>query len=74
MIQGFITLRENTVPSVGEESLNTASIGQLIPLIFATRMNLMRDVVKTSASWAALNKSAVATADLQPKSVDLSVS
>ena len=50
MIQGFITLRENTVPSVGEESLNTASIVQLIPLIFATGMNLMRDVVKTSAS------------------------
>ena len=74
MIQVLITLRENTVPSVGEESLNTASIGQLIPLIFATRMNLMRDVVKTSASWAALHKSAVTTADLRPKPVDLSVS
>ena len=54
MIQVLITLRENTVPSVGKESLNTASIVQPIPLIFATRMNLMRDVVKTSASWAAL--------------------
>ena len=74
MIQVLITLQENTVPSVGKESVNTASIGQLIPLIFATRMNLMRDVVKTSASWAALNKSAVATADLRPKSVDLSIS
>ena len=50
MIQVFIILQENTVPSVGEESLNTASIVQRIPLIFATRMNLMRDVVKTSAS------------------------
>jgi len=50
MIQGFITLRENIAPLVGEESLNTASIVQLIPLIFATRMNLMRDVVKTSDS------------------------
>lgn len=50
MIQGFITLRENTVPSVGEESLNTASIVKLIPLIFATRINLMRNVVKTSDS------------------------
>ena len=50
MIQVLITLRENTVPSVGEESLNTASIVQLIPLIFSTRMNLMRDVVKTSDS------------------------
>lgn len=50
MIQVLITLRENTVPSVGKESLNTASIVQPIPLIFATRMNLMRDVVKTSAS------------------------
>ena len=50
MIQVLITLQENTVPSVGKESVNTASIGQLIPLIFATRMNLMRDVVKTSAS------------------------
>ena len=50
MIQRFITLRENTVPLFGEESLNTASIVQLIPLIFATRMNLMRDVVKTSDS------------------------
>ena len=74
MIQGFITLRENTVPSVGKESVNTASIGQLIPLIFATRMNLMRDVVKTSDSWDVLQKSAVATADLQPKSVDLAIS
>ena len=50
MIQVLTFLRENTAPSVGEESLNTASIGQLIPLNFATRMNLMRDVVKTSAS------------------------
>ena len=74
MIQGFITLRENTVPLVGEESLNTASMVQLIPLIFATRMNLMRGVVKTSDSCDALNKSAVATADLRPKSVDLSIS
>ena len=74
MIQVLITLRENTLPSVGKESVNTASIGQLIPLIFATRMNLMRDVVKTSASWAALNKSAIAIADLRPKSVDLSIS
>ena len=74
MIQGLITLRENTVPSVGEESLNTVSIGQLIPLIFATRMNPMRDVVKTSDSWDALQKSAVATADLHPKPVDLSIS
>ena len=67
MIQGFITLRENIAPLVGEESLNTASIVQLIPLIFATRMNLMSDVVKTSDSWDALHKSAVATADLRPK-------
>ena len=74
MIQALITLRENTVPSVGKESLNTASIVQLIPLIFATRMNLMRDVVKTSDSWDVLQKSAVATADLQPKSVDLAIS
>ena len=50
MIQVLITLRENIVPSVGKESVNTASIVQLIPLIFATRMNLMGDVVKTSAS------------------------
>ena len=47
---GAYILTGNTVPSVGEESLNTTSIVQLIPLIFAIRMNLMRDVVKTSAS------------------------
>ena len=74
MIQGFITLRENTVPSVGEESLNTASIVQLIPLIFAIRMNLVWDVVKKSALYDALYKSAITIADLRPKSVDLSVS
>lgn len=50
MMQVLITLRENTVPSVGKESLSTASIVQPIPLIFAIRMNLMRDVVKTSDS------------------------
>ena len=74
MIQVFITLRENTVPSVGKESLNTASIVQLIPLIFATRMNLMGDVVKTSASWAALHKSAIAIADLHQETSTLFIS
>ena len=72
MIQVLITLQENTVPSVGKESLNTASIVQLIPLIFTTRMNLMRDVVKTSDSCDcdALYKSAIAIGDLHPKPVN----
>ena len=74
MIQVFIILQENTVPSVGEDSLNTASVVQLIPLIFATRMNLVWDVVKKSALCDALYKSAIAIADLWPKPVDLSVS
>ena len=69
----LIILRENTAPSVGEESLNTASIVQPIPLIFAIRMNLVWDVVKKSALCDALYKSAVTTADLRPKPVDLSV-
>ena len=73
MIQALITLRENTVPSVGKESLNTASIVQPIPLIFAIRMNLVWDVVKKSALCDALYKSAIAIADLWPKPVDLSV-
>lgn len=38
------------ISSLGYNWDETASIVQLIPLIFATRMNLMRDVVKTSAS------------------------
>ena len=37
---GAYILTGNTVPSVGEESLNTTSIVQLIPLIFARQVGI----------------------------------